>query len=167
MQVADDAVGLDRLIGHFDTRQRAGLNAVRGSFSTFRPRISIQKDRAGGRALSRIGDAPHHRSCSKAFLQESGRSYAASWEEALSVSVHSVFVEETGGAASWLVSLTNPASHKGCQSAATARSTVTRARTLSKIFFGLAGRSEDARWIPDARSKIVHFERARARNRVV
>jgi len=35
------------------------LNAVRGSFSTFRPRISIQKDRAGGRALSGIGDAPH------------------------------------------------------------------------------------------------------------
>jgi hypothetical protein len=35
VQVADDAVGLDRLISHFDTRQRAGLNAVRGSFSTF------------------------------------------------------------------------------------------------------------------------------------
>src|SRR5262249_26673394 len=44
--------------------QRAGLNAVSGSFSTFRHRISMQKDRAGGRALRprRIGDAPHHRS---------------------------------------------------------------------------------------------------------
>src|SRR5262249_3714986 len=51
VQVADDAVGLDRLIWHFDTCQRAGLNAVRGSFSTFMPRISIQKDRAGGASI--------------------------------------------------------------------------------------------------------------------
>jgi hypothetical protein len=44
VQVADDAVGLDRLIGHFDThlKERDSMRSG-GSFSTFRPTISIQK----------------------------------------------------------------------------------------------------------------------------
>src|SRR5262249_58232624 len=49
VQVADDAVGLDRLIGHFDTRlSKSGIECGQGLILDIQPRISIQKDRAGG-----------------------------------------------------------------------------------------------------------------------
>src|SRR5208337_5133908 len=42
MQVADDAVGLDRLIGHFLTGlSKSGIETRSGSFSAFGPKISI------------------------------------------------------------------------------------------------------------------------------
>src|SRR5262249_14578 len=55
VQVADDAIGLDRLIDHFDIRlSEMASNAVRGSFSTFRHKISIQKARIGGLVLGEV-----------------------------------------------------------------------------------------------------------------
>src|SRR5262249_15987995 len=55
VQVADDAIGLDRLIDHFDIRlSEMAFNAVRGSFSTFRHKISIQKGGIGGLVLGEV-----------------------------------------------------------------------------------------------------------------
>jgi hypothetical protein len=49
-------------------------------------------------------------------LQVARKRYAAS-REALNVAIGSVSFEERGDAASGLLSLTNPASHKACRSA--------------------------------------------------
>ena len=48
------------------------MNVVRGLILDIQADNLNSEDRAGGRALMprRIGDAPHHRTCSKAFLPE-------------------------------------------------------------------------------------------------
>jgi hypothetical protein len=55
VQVADDAVGLDRLIGHSSAAfQRVGLKTRSGSFSAFGPKISIP-------SWPRVGAADEHK----------------------------------------------------------------------------------------------------------